>query len=145
MPAEETEVEIAEKEGIEILYQNNILKILQDKNGKVKQAELIKTELIKKEGEDRLSPVNIPNSNHYEKADYVIMAIGSKPEDFVKDLGLELNKWGNIKVNEKGQTSNQNIYAGGDLAGCKGTIACAARSGRDAAKNIIKYLKENEA
>ena len=73
------------------------------------------------------------------------MAIGSKPEDFVKKLGLELNKWGNIKINEKGQTSNQKIYAGGDLAGCKGTIAWAARSGRGAAKNIIKYLKGNEA
>lgn len=145
MPAEESEVEIAEKEGIKILYQNNILKIFQDEKGKVKQAELIKTELVKKEGEERLSPVNIPNSNYYEKADYIIMAIGSEPEAFVKKLGLELNKWGNIKINEKGQTSNQKIYAGGDLAGCKGTIAWAAKSGRDAAKNIIEYLKENEA
>ena len=140
MPAEDKEIEDAINEGIEFLFQNNMLKIISDDNKKVSGVELIKTELIKKEGDTRLSPVNIENTNYEEKADYIIMAIGSKPDDFVKDLGLELNKWGNIKINELGQTSKNKIYAGGDLAGCKGTIAWAAKSGRDVAYNIINNL-----
>lgn len=138
MPAEEKEVKEAKEEGIEFLFQNNIVKIIgQDK---VERVELIKTELVQKEGETRLSPVNIEGSNYIIDVDYIIMALGSKPAEFVQNLGLELNKWGNIAVNEKGQTSNPKIYAGGDIAGAKGTVAWAARSGRDVAYEIIKNI-----
>ena len=138
MPAEEKEVQEAKDEGIEFLFQNNIVKILG--NNKVEQVELIKTELVKKEGEDREVPVNIENSNYIIDVDYIIMALGSHPESFVNNLGLKLDKWGYIEVNENKQTSNEKIFAGGDLAGEKGTVAWAAKSGRDAAKSIIEYL-----
>ena len=135
MPAEEKEIEDAMKEGVKFLFQNNIVKIIGEKS--VEKLELIKTELVKKEGEDRLSPVNIENSNYFINADYVVMALGAKPAPFVKKLGLKLNKWGYIEINEKYQTSNPKIYAVGDLAGIKGTVAWAARSGREAAKEIF--------
>jgi glutamate synthase (NADPH/NADH) small chain len=134
MPAEDKEVTEAMEEGIEFLFQNNIVKIIGDK--KVEKLELIKTQLVQKEGDTRLVPVNIENSNYQIDTDYIIMALGSKPEDFVQKLGLKTNKWGNIEVNENYQTSNPKIYAGGDLAGFKGTVAWAAYSGREAAKNI---------
>ena len=140
MPAEDKEVTEAMEEGIEFLFQNNIVKII-GKN-KVEKLELIKTELIKKEGEDRLSPVNVENSNYIVDADYVVMALGASPEPFVKGLNLELNKWGNIEVNNNYETSREKIYAGGDLAGVRGTVAWAAYSGREAAKKIAKKLKE---
>lgn len=70
------------------------------------------------------------------------MALGSKPEDFVKDLGLQLNKWGYIQIDENNRTSKTKVFAGGDIAGAKGTVAWAARSGRDAAESIIKFLDE---
>ena len=66
------------------------------------------------------------------------MALGSKPESFVKELDLELNKYGNIKIDDQGKTSNPKIYAGGDVAGVKATVAWAAKSGRDAAESILK-------
>ena len=140
MPAEDKEVTEAMEEGIEFLFQNNIVKII-GKN-KVEKLELIKTELIKKEGEDRLSPVNVENSNYIVDADYVVMALGASPEPFVKGLNLELNKWGNIEVNNNYETSREKIYAGGDLAGVRGTVAWAAYSGREAAKKIAEKLKE---
>ncbi|MCI8699760.1 MAG: NAD(P)-dependent oxidoreductase [Clostridia bacterium] len=136
MPAEEKEIKEAKEEGIEFLFQNNIVKIIGNK--KVEKVELIKTELIKKEGETRLSPVNIEGSNYIIDIDYIVMALGSKPAEFVQNLGLELNKWGNIAINEKGQTSNPRIFAGGDIAGIKGTVAWAAKSGRDIAYEIMK-------
>lgn len=139
MPAEDKEVEDAISEGIEFLYQNNIVKIIGDE--KVEQIELIKTELVQKEGENRKVPVNIENSNYIIDADYVIMALGSGPENIVEDLDLTLTKWCNIMVDEKFQTSNPKIFAGGDLAGAKGTVAWAARSGRDAASAIKSFLK----
>ena len=138
MPAERKEIEEAKNEGIEFAFKNNIVKIIGEKS--VEKIELIKTELIKKEGEERLSPVNIENSNYTIEIDYVIMALGSKTSEIVNELGLELNKWGNIKIDEKYRTSKEKIYAGGDLAGVKGTVAWAAYSGREAAKSIIDEI-----
>ena len=140
MPAENKEIQEAKHEGRELLFQNNIVKILG--KDKVEQIELIKTELIKKDGEDRKIPVNILDSNYVIDIDYVVMALGSKPEDFVKDLGLQLNKWGYIQIDENNRTSKTKVFAGGDIAGAKGTVAWAARSGRDAAESIIKFLDE---
>lgn len=140
MPAEKKEIVEAKEEGIEFLFQTNILKIIGNKQ--VEKIECIKTELKQKEGDSRLSPVNIENSNYLMDIDYVVMAVGSSPE---KELTLSLNvktdDRGRIKVNENNQTSNEKIFAGGDLTGTTGTVAWAARSGRDAAENIMKFLE----
>lgn len=140
MPAEKKEIEEAKKEGINFLFQNNIVKISGE--NKVQKIELIKTKLVEKSEETRAVPVNIEGSNYEIDTDYVVMALGSTVSNEVLELGLTINKWGNIYINEKYQSSNPKIFAGGDLAGCKGTVAWAARSGREAADNIKKYLKK---
>ena len=139
MPAEDKEIEDAMKEGVEFLFQNNIVEI--KGNGKLEKLELIKTQLKEILGETRLVPVNIEGSNYEIDTDYLITALGSKPDEYIKRLGLELNKWGNIKVDENYKTSDDKIYCGGDVAGTKGTVAWAAKTGREAAKNIIKNLE----
>lgn len=78
MPAEEVEVEEAEKEGVSFLLQNNIVRILGKE--RVEQIECIKTELIKVEGE-RERPVNIEGSNYMLKTDFVLMALRSKTRE----------------------------------------------------------------
>ncbi len=134
MPASKKEVEEALNENVDFLYQTNILQIIG--KDKVEKAELIKTELIKKEGEERLIPKNIDNSNYTLEADYIIMALGSKPAEYVKGLGLELNERGNIKINENYQTSDSKIFAIGDLIGGKKTVAWAAYTGRKVAARV---------
>lgn len=141
MPAEKKEIKDAKQEGIEFLFQTNILKILGNK--KVEKIECIKTELVQKEGETRLSPVNIKNSNYLMDMDYVVMALGSLPETtLTSNLNINRDSKGRIEVNENNQTSNSKIFAGGDLAGSKGTVAWAAKSGRDTAENITKLLQK---
>lgn len=136
MPAEQKEIEDAKKEEIEFLFQNNIVKIMG--KDKVEKVELVKTKLVQKENESRLVPVNIEGSNYEIKVDNIVMALGSKVENYVEKLGLKTTKWGNIEINENYQTSNPKIFAGGDLAGVKSTVAWAAYSGREAANNILK-------
>ena len=138
MPAEEKEIADAKKEGINFLFQNNIVKILG--KDKVEEVELIKTQLIKKEGQTREVPVNIEGSNYKIDIDCIVMALGSQVSDEILTLGLTLNKWGNIMVDENYQTEDKQIYAGGDLIGMKGTVAWAAKSGREAAKKILENL-----
>ena len=142
MPAEQKEIDEAKEDGVEFLFQNNILSVNGNDEGNVKSIECIKTELVQKEGESRLSPVNIEGSNYELECDYVIMAIGSKPEDkVVNSLGLELDRKGRIVVDENGRTSKENIYAGGDIAENMGTVAYAARAGRNVAEAIVNTLQ----
>lgn len=136
MPAEKKEIADAKKEGIEFLFQTNIVKILGTE--KVEKLECIKTELVKKEGENRLSPVNIEGSNFSLDMDYVVMATGSKPENTIIEK-FEKNEYGYIKIDENMQTSINKVFAGGDIVGQKATVAWAARCGRDAAEKILKY------
>ncbi len=134
MPAEQKEIEDAINEGIEFLFLNKIVKIIG--NEVVKKVELLKTELIQKQGESRLIPVEIANSNYFMDVDYVVMAIGSHPADFIKNIGVELDERGYIKIDKNGLTSNPKIFAIGDLAGNISTVAWAAKSGREVANQI---------
>ena len=140
-PAEKKEIEAAMDEGIEFLFQKNIIKILGDKY--VTGVELKSTKLEKVEGKPRLEPVNIEGTENIMACDYVIMAVGAIPEkSVVSSLGLLLDKRGKIVIDENGRTSKENVFAGGDLAGVKGTVAFAARSGRNAADAIKEYLEK---
>ena len=141
MPAEDSEIESAIREDIDFLFQNNITKVIG--KDKVEKIECIKTELIKVEGE-RERPVNIEGSNYVMDMDYVVMALGSKPQaNIINALNLEVNEKGYIKVNDMQMTSMDKVFAAGDLIGVKSTVAWAARSGRDAGENIVKYLRKN--
>ena len=136
MPAERKEIEEAKKEGIEFLFLTNMIKVLDNK------IECVKTELVKKEGESREYPVNVEGSNFFMDVDFVVLAVGSSVDKKIIDkLGLETNKWGCISVDEKYKTSDEKIYAIGDLAGNKQTVAWAARSGYECAKQIANFDK----
>lgn len=170
MPAERKEIDDAKAEGIEFLFQSNLVRIngtgvsedggrkvgdcnretINDANVSndsdcVASVECVKTELVQKEGSDRLVPVDIDGSNFTLNMDYVVMAVGSEAEKSIVDgLGIELNNWGYIDVNENFMTSIPNVFAGGDLVGTNATVAWAARNGRDAAEEICKLISKNK-
>lgn len=114
MPAEEAEIDDAKDEGVEFLFQTNIVKILGA--GKVEKVECIKTELIEVEG-DRPRPVNIEGSNYLLDKDYVIMALGAKPDkNVIKNTSLDIDAKGYIKIDENNEASIRNIFVCGDLS-----------------------------
>lgn len=139
-PAEIKEINDAKKDGIKFLFQTNITAIKGNK--KVEKVELIKTEL--EQDNDYINVLNIEGSNYELSCDYVIMAIGSKADKIVSNLGLELDKNGKIKIDEFGHTSDSQVFSGGDVAGTKSTVAFASRAGRNAAEAINNYLENKK-
>lgn len=130
MPAEAKEIEEAVQDGVQFLFQVNVKEI---ENQLVR---VVKTELVQKEGETRLVPVDLPETKHELKADYVVMAIGSK----LDNTGLEklkLNPKGYVEVDENFETNLPHIYACGDCIGMTATVAWACYYGRETAKSII--------
>ena len=141
MPAESKEISDAKKEGVEFLFLNNIVKILG--TNKVEKIECIKTELVQKEGETRKSPVNIENSNYILNMDYVVMAVGGEVDkDLIEKCNISTTTKKYVQVNENNQTSDEKVFAGGDVVGQNSTVAWAARDGKKVARKIIKFLEE---
>lgn len=103
-------------------------------------------ELILSDGVKRFSDGEIElNSSKRFEYDIAILAIGVKPEiTLAQNAGLETNR--GIKVNDKMQTSDENIYAGGDSVEIKSFVTDndvliplagpANRQGRIIADNI---------
>lgn len=141
MPAEEKEIADAKQEGVEFLFLNNIVKILG--TNKVEKIECIKTELVQKEGETRKSPVNIENSNYIMDMDYVVMAVGGKVDkDLIEKCNISTTTKKYVQVNQNNQTSDEKVFAGGDVVGQNSTVAWAASDGKNVASKIIKFLEE---
>lgn len=135
MPAEKVEIKETVLDDVKFLYKTKLIRILgQDK---VQKIECINTKL-----NDEEKYVDIDDSNFILDADYVVMAIGSKADDVVlRTLGLERLESGYLSTNDNDQTSDEKIFAAGDLTGTKSTVAWACRKGRDAAFSIIEYLE----
>ena len=141
MPAESKEISDAKKEGVEFLFLNNIVKILG--TNKVEKIECIKPELVQKEGETRKSPVNIENSNYILNMDYVVMAVGGEVDkDLIEKCNISTTTKKYVQVNENNQTSDEKVFAGGDVVGQNSTVAWAASDGKNVASKIIKFLEE---
>lgn len=69
------------------------------------------------------------------------MAVGAKTDkELAQSSSLELNDRGFVKIDENYKTNQAKVFAGGDFAGGKATVAWASRSGREAAIAIDEWL-----
>jgi glutamate synthase (NADPH/NADH) small chain len=85
----------------------------------------------------------IPGTEREWKAGLVLLALGfTGPErgNAIRGLGVELDERGNIKTDEKYQTSVENIFAAGDCNRGQSLIVWAISEGREAARNVDIYL-----
>lgn len=97
------------------------------------------------EGETQLERIivrNLKENRSYPlKLDGLFVSIGMEPQTaFVKGL-VELNEWGEIKVDPKMATSQPGIFAAGDVAeACPKQVATAVGTGVAAALAVNEYL-----
>ena len=91
----------------------------------------------------RRRPVPVEGSDIEIEADTVIGAIGqsTNTQFLYNDLPVKLNKWGDIEINGKtSQTTEMNIFAGGDCVTGPATVIQAVGAGRRAAESIDGFL-----
>ncbi|PNT91316.1 NAD(P)-binding protein [Clostridium thermosuccinogenes] len=141
MPAEPYEVEEALHEGVEMLFLMAPTSIVLE-NGK-KKLQCIKMQLGEPDRSGRRRPVPIEGSNFEIEADTIIGAIGqsTNTQFLYNDLPVKLNKWGDIEIDGKtSQTSEPNIFAGGDCVTGPATVIQAVAAGRRAAEAIDSFL-----
>ncbi len=142
MPARVEEVHHAKEEGVEFCVLQNPKRVLGNDDGYVTGMECLKYELGEPDDSGRRRPVPIEGSEFIIDVDTVIVAIGNGANPLIGQTtpGLELNKWGNIVVDEKCKTSLGGVYAGGDIVLGAATVILAMGQGRTAAAGINEYL-----
>jgi len=144
LPARVEEVHHAEEEGIVFKLLTNPTEIIGDEKGWVKAIKCIKMDLGEPDASGRRRPIEIPNSEFEVKTDVVIMSLGTSPNPLISTTtpGLNLNKWQCIIADEKGQTTREGVFAGGDAVTGAATVILAMGAGRVAAKSIDEYIKD---
>ena len=147
LPARLEEVEHAEAEGIEFNLLNNPCAIVGDENGHVTGIELIRQELGEPDEKGRRKPVAVPGSNWILEVDTVIIAIGTSPNPLIRSTteGLATTRKGGIEADEKGRTSREGIFAGGDAVTGAATVILAMGAGKTGAKSIDEYIKSRNS
>lgn len=144
MPARHEELEHAEEEGVNFQLLTNPVSIEGDDKGAVRALTCLRYELGEPDASGRRSPVAIPGSEFEIPMDTVVVAIGQGPNPLVTKStdGLELNKYGNIVVNEDTlETSIPGVFAGGDIVTGAATVILAMGAGKKAAVGINEFLK----
>ena len=141
MPARLEEVKHAKEEGIHFLTLHNPKEYKADEKGRVCAAVLDVMRLGEPDASGRRRPETTGETITVD-CDQVIVAVGVSPNPLVpKSIkGLELGRKDTIVVNEQMQSSQPEIYAGGDIVRGGATVILAMGDGRRAAANMAERL-----
>lgn len=142
MPAEEYEIDEAEREGVEFHFLAAPSRLLAGADGKLAQLECLKMELGEPDESGRRRPVPIPGSETVMPVDNVIAAIGQRPKlDFVADATdgsqLGVTRWNTLEADPQTLlTGIPFLFVGGDSHTGPKTVVEAIAGGRRAARSI---------
>ena len=145
MPGSRREVANAREEGVQFLFNRQPIEIVGE-GGKVTGVKVVETRLGEADANGRRRPEPIPGSEQILPADAVLIAFGFRPSpaDWFADKDIAMDESGRVVAAEKQkfafQTSNQKIFAGGDMVRGSDLVVTAIWEGREAAKGILDYL-----
>ncbi len=140
-PARAEEFEHAMQEGVIFRELVNPTRI-KGRAGWVESLDLVCMILGEPDASGRRRPLPFKGSEFRERFDTVIEAIGTMPNRLFLERaeGLEVNRWGGIKVDDDLQASIPGVFAGGDSISGGATVIQALGEGRTAAQSIHRYL-----
>ena len=146
LPARREEVHHAKEEGIEFAMLTNPVEIIGDEKGWVRAVRCIRMELGEPDESGRRSPVAVPGSEFEIETETVIMSLGTSPNPLIArtTAGLETNRRGCLVADEKGATTREGVFAGGDAVTGAATVILAMGAGRKAAAAIHEYVTSKQ-
>ena len=145
MPGSRREVDNAREEGVQFLFNRQPIEVIGE-NGKVTGVKMVETRLGEPDSNGRSRPEPIPGSEEILPADAVIIAFGFRPSPahWFAQQSVSTDAGGRVVALEQQafpfQTSNEKIFAGGDMVRGSDLVVTAIWEGREAAKGILDYL-----
>ena len=143
LPARAEEVHHAKEEGINFHFLTSPVEIHADDDGWVTSMTLRPMELGEPDESGRRRPVPKEGEDFDVEVDTVIMALGTNPNPLITGTNpdIETNKKQGIIITEEGQSSVEDVFAGGDAVTGAATVILAMGAGKHAAEGIDKYIK----
>lgn len=144
MPGSRREVVNAREEGVQFLFNRQPVAVLG--TDYVKGVKVVETRLGEPDSRGRRRPETIPGSEQVIECDAVVIAFGFRPSPapWFKTLGIQTDDGGRVKAPSEQefafQTSNEKIFAGGDMVRGSDLVVTAIAEGRQAAEGILDYL-----
>jgi NADPH-dependent glutamate synthase beta subunit-like oxidoreductase len=136
MPASIHEIHGAFEEGINFDYLSSQMKIIPGKPLKIEFQAMVPGE---QDESGRRRPVPMEGVSVTVEADTIISAIGYRSV-IPAGMGVQVNRRGQIVVDDNLKTSRENVWAGGDAVFGPSSVIAALRDGRKAANSIDRYL-----
>lgn len=146
MPGSKREVSNAKEEGVEFAFNRQPVEIVGE-NGKVTGLKVVETRLGEPDANGRRRPEEVAGSEQIIPCDRVLVAFGFQPSPapWFADYKIELHENGRVKAPEaqtfKHQTTNEKVFAGGDMVRGSDLVVTAVFEGREAAEGILDYLE----
>jgi glutamate synthase (NADPH/NADH) small chain len=109
--------------------------------GRVTALETVRVEMKTVDG--RVQFPEIPGTEKLYPADLVLLAmgfLGPERKGMLEQLGVELDRFGNVKADESKQTSVPKVFTAGDMTRGQSLIVWAIAEGRHAAYAIDAFL-----
>ncbi|WGL15098.1 FAD-dependent oxidoreductase [Microbulbifer bruguierae] len=144
MPGSRREVANAKEEGVRFLFNRQPVEIVGD--GKVEGVKVVTTQLGEPDENGRRRPEVVAGSEEIIPADIVLVAFGFRPSpaEWFGDHNIDVAEWGGVVAAEKQeykfQTSNEKVFAGGDMVRGSDLVVTAIWEGRQAAEGILDFL-----
>ena len=112
-------------------------------NGKLKQVELVQVEWLK-DANGRWNMSEIADTTEIIDCELALLSMGfTQPVHvgLLDALGVDYDQRGNVKVNNKKQTSVEKLFAAGDAEKGASLVVHAIEAGKVAARNIDAFLR----
>jgi glutamate synthase (NADPH/NADH) small chain len=144
MPGSRREVANAKEEGVKFLFNRQPIAIIGE--DRVEGVKVVQTRLGDPDENGRRRPEVVPGSEEVIPADAVLVAFGFRPSpaDWFDELKVSTDDSGRVTAPEESefmfQTSNEKIFAGGDMVRGSDLVVTAIWEGRQAAEGIMDYL-----
>lgn len=146
MPGSKKEVKNAKEEGAAFEFNVQPVELTLDADGRVNGIRMLRTALGEPDAQGRRRPVPVAGSEFVMPADAVIMAFGFTPHamPWLQAQGVDTDDRGRIRASVESryryQTSNPQIFAGGDAVRGADLVVTAMAEGRHAAQGIMDWL-----
>jgi glutamate synthase (NADPH/NADH) small chain len=146
MPVSAREVQNAEDEGVRFLWNLQPLGIVVGEDGHVSGVKVVNTRLGEADEHGRRKPESVEGTETVLDADSVIMAFGFRPSppEWLKQNNISLNDRQLITTSAESkfpfQTTNEKVFAGGDVVRGSDLVVTAIAEGRTAAESILDFL-----
>jgi len=140
MPAVATEVDEAEREGVNIHFLAAPVRVL-SQDSQLTGMECIRMELGEPDASGRRRPVPVKGSEFTMDVDNVIIAIGQAVDKTELPKELTYTGWGTLSVDQVTlETAISGVFAGGDVVAGPADVIGAITAGKEAAESVDRYL-----